>query len=844
MTKAERLEKVKRKLFEKLFSHLNDMQQKAAFTTEGPLLILAGAGSGKTTVLVNRIAFIVKYGNAYFGMPEDIVPEAIPDEFIEVLENTAKNENASREELEQSLELFINKPARPYEVLAITFTNKAANEMKERLCKLLGNDALDIWAGTFHSMCVRILRRHIDLLGFDNSFTIYDTEDTKRLIKTSLKELNIDEKVLSIRSVQTAIGRAKDKLIDCVSFSEDANQNNPRNISIAKVYSLYEQKKKAANALDFDDIIFYAVKLLEGYPEIRKIYTDKFKYVLVDEYQDTNVAQFRLVKLLCNECENVMAVGDDDQSIYKFRGATIENILSFDKTFDKAAIIKLEQNYRSKSNILNAANAIIKNNRGRKGKTLWTSNEEGEKITVANPYDQNEEGRYIVDKIAELTRDGKYGYNDIVVLYRVNALANSLETTFAKSGYPYRILGGMRFYDRKEIKDIISYLCFISNKADVVRLRRIINCPRRGIGEATMNNLEEICTLRGITPYEAMKHASMYPEISKSAAKLMQFCDMIDDLEKTSVNEALPILIEKVIDKTGYRQMLTEMGEEGEDDLHNIEELISNAVTYSGTTDEPTLAGFLEEVALVADIDNYDRDAQAVTLMTIHSAKGLEFPIVFIAGMENNIFPSALSTADNTELEEERRLAYVAVTRAKERLFITFTKQRLLYGHTNMNGPSRFVKEIPEEIIDFISCDDYENGPFIGGSPYGGCGRTYGRASFESETGSGRSEYGYSRLGNKKQSFSFDDSVFEDTPFPTFGKETQKKTPSPLALPKAEPVAKKKYTVGSVVNHSTFGRGVIMKVTDVGPDTLYEIAFDDVGTKKIMASYARLTDAE
>ncbi len=818
MSLKDRFTKAKRKLFERYYSNLNDMQKQAVFTTEGPLLILAGAGSGKTTVLVNRIAFMIRYGNAYFG---DIDTDGMPEEFVSMLEMLAENPDTTKDEIEANLDMFACDPARPWQVLAITFTNKAANEMKERLAKILGDDALDIWAGTFHSICVKILRRFIDRLGIDSSFTIYDTDDQKKLVSACLKELNIDEKNMPAKSVLSAIGRAKDKLIGCDDYELNANKHNIREVTIAKVYRLYEEKKRAANALDFDDIIVYTVRLLTEHPEIRKVYTDKFRYVLVDEYQDTNMAQFMLVKLLCSEECNVMAVGDDDQSIYKFRGATIENILSFDKSFDNAKLIKLEQNYRSKSNILEAANAIIANNKGRKGKTLWTSNDKGEKITVATLENQNEEARYITEKITELTKNGKYTYNDIVVLYRMNAMANSLETTFAKSGFPYRILGGMRFYDRKEIKDIIAYLCFISNPSDMVRLRRIINCPRRGIGETTVNAIDAVCTKYGITPYQAMKDARNYAELSKSAPKLMMFCDMIDDMKKTASVMTIPILIEKVIDKSGYRQMLLDMGEEGTDDLQNIEELISNAVTYSETTDEPTLAGFLEEVALVADIDNYDKDAAAVTLMTIHSAKGLEFPIVFLPGMEENVFPGSQSVGEEAELEEERRLAYVAVTRAKTKLFITHAHSRLLFGRTNFNQISRFASEIPEEIIQH----DGERGI------------SYLRG-FDDEFIGERQRFagtGFNRSARTPVS---------DSPRISIG--TQRPSPNSASVlkPKTAQVASVIFSPGDYVEHAAFGKGFILSAKTVGADTLYEIAFDNVGTKKIMASFAKLKKCE
>lgn len=806
MTLNERFINVKRKLFNRFYSNLNDEQRRAVFTTEGPLLILAGAGSGKTTVLVNRIAFIIRFGNAYFG---NIPTEGIPEEFVSLLETIAEDKTATRDDIGANLDMFACNPAKPWQVLAITFTNKAANEIKERLTKVLGNSASEIWAGTFHSICVKILRRHIDRLGIDTSFTIYDTDDQKRLVTSILKELNIDEKNMSARDILSSISRAKEKMINCDDYEASANRHNIREVTVSRVYRLYEERKRTANALDFDDIIVYTVNLLQQFPDVRSIYTDKFKYVLVDEYQDTNMAQFLLVKLLASKECNVMAVGDDDQSIYKFRGATIENILSFDRTFENATVIKLEQNYRSKGHILDAANAVISNNKGRKGKTLWTSNDKGEKITVATLEDQNNEARFIVDKIIELTKDGKYTYNDFVVLYRLNAMANSLETTFAKSGFPYKILGGTRFYDRKEIKDIIAYLCFISNPFDMVRLRRIINCPRRGIGEVTVNALEEICNKYGISPYSAMKNARDYDTISRNAPKFMVFCDLIDDLRRTAENESVSVLIEKVINKTGYYQMLADMGEEGEDDLQNIQELISNAITYVESSPEPSLAGFLEEVALVADIDNYDKDAAAVTLMTIHSAKGLEFPVVFLPGMEENIFPGPKSMDDNSELEEERRLAYVAITRAKTKLYISHARSRLLFGRTTYNQLSRFAGEIPEELI----VRDGDSGAFI---------HSYDSNSFEGRfAGTGFSRASGNTFGGTQNSFNSADS-------------------NRIFKPRTEQIVSHIFKVGEYVEHPSFGKGFILSTKTIGADTLYEIAFDKVGTKKITASFAKL----
>ncbi len=790
MKNRERFINAKKRLFEKYYVNLNNMQKQAVFTTEGPLLILAGAGSGKTTVLVNRIAHIIKFGNGYF---DEEFSDDMPEEFITALEALADNEDATRDEIEGTLSMFAKDPAYSSQILAITFTNKAANEMKTRLEGILGVSALDIWAGTFHSVCVRILRRHIQNIGRDSSFTIYDTDDQKKLLASCLKDSGIDEKNMPVKSVLSAISRLKDRLIDEEEYSLSINQNNIREITIAKLYKMYEEKKRSANALDFDDIIVLTVKLLSEFPHIRKAYTDKFRCILVDEYQDTNIAQFRLVQLLTGEHCNVMVVGDDDQSIYKFRGATIENILSFDKNFPNAKVIKLEQNYRSVGNILDAANAVIKNNKGRRGKSLWTEKGKGEKIVVSTRDNQTDEAVFITEKIAKLKSEG-YSYNDIVVLYRINAMANSLETTFAKSGFPYRILGGTRFYDRKEIKDIIAYLCFISNRADFIRFRRIVNCPRRGIGEATVNAIDEICKNEGLTAYDVMKNASGYPQLSRSSPKLMAFCDMIDELTKTAQKETIPILIEKIIDRSGYRNMLLEMGDEGVEDLQNIEELISNAITYNESSENPTLEGFLEEVALVADIDNYDREAEAVTLMTIHSAKGLEFPIVFLPGLEENIFPGAQSMMDDSEMEEERRLAYVALTRAKERLYISHARGRLLFGRSSFNQISRFVSEIPEEIIE-----------------------REGNSLFASYSVRNDGFVGYNSA---------------DKSFNAFAK----------GISKAEQIEKKIFSAGNRIIHSAFGAGLILSTKTVGADTLYEIAFDEVGTKKIMASYAKLKE--
>ncbi len=800
--RIEKYKKYRTEIFEKAYSFLNDKQREAVFTTEKPLLILAGAGSGKTTVLVQRIAFIIKYGNAFFS--EDIPDEVITDENLDALEYIAESPAADKSDLCEAMECFASAPAKPWQILSITFTNKAANEMKERLSSILGDTALEIWSGTFHSICVRILRRYIDRLGYDKSFTIYDTDDQKRLITSCIKEKNLDEKNFQPRAILNEISRSKDKLC---GYSEYASSIGPdfRKGIVAQLFEMYEKRKADANALDFDDIIFFTVKLLKEHEDIRNEYRNKFKYILVDEYQDTNVSQFHLVKLLCGDHNNIMVVGDDDQSIYKFRGATIENILSFDSSFDNAKVIKLEQNYRSSSNIIAAANAIIKNNEGRKGKELWTGNDKGEKIILKECDDNMSEGTYITDKISKMVSEKGYRFSDFAVLYRVNALSNNLEKAFAKSGLPYRILGGTRFYDRKEIKDIMSYLCVINNPSDNLRLKRIINVPKRGIGESTVDEIEKLAIRDGVSMLEVISRATQYPELSRNALKLVSFYDLIADFRKTVASETLPVLFEKVIEKSGYMQMLIDGGTEELDRIDNLKELVSNAIHYEAENDEALLSGFLEEVALISDIDNYDPDSPAVVLMTVHSAKGLEFPVVFLPGFEETIFPSAQSAFERDELEEERRLAYVAVTRAKKELVISYCRRRLYFGRTLCNPRSRFVDEIPENLCDTQSY--FEATPF-GSYPIGGISRpTVGKSI-------------------------------------TFVPTMARSVGTAPSVKKSEPHPTKQYAAGDRVKHAKFGTGLVISAKIMGADIMYEIAFDDFGTKKLMGTYAKLSDAE
>ena len=800
MTLAQRYIKVRKILFDKYYASLNEKQREAVYIADGPLLVLAGAGSGKTTVLVQRIAHLIKFGRA---MEIDSIDEAkIPDGYVELLEKLANQDAPDKDMLEKAVNTFAYEKASPYEILSITFTNKAAKEMKERLERQLGNTALDIWAGTFHSVCAKILRMHINVLSRESDFTIYDTDDQKKLMTECIKELGVCDKMFAPKSVLNEISRCKEKLIDDKMYAASVDKSDLRKNTVARLYRLYEEKKLRANAVDFDDMICLTVKIFKESPEVLEKYRKRFKYILVDEYQDTNIAQFELTRLLCNENYNIMVVGDDDQSIYKFRGATIENILSFDSTFDKTRVVKLEQNYRSTDMILSAANAVIKNNTGRKGKTLWTQYTGGEKITVKKCETQNAEAQYIVDKIEELVASGKYSFSDFAVLYRMNAQSNSLETVFAKSGVPYRILGGTRFFDRKEIKDIVAYLCILSNPNDKVRFKRIINVPKRGIGEATVDEIDRISEDYNTDMLNVCANADKYPSLSRSAARLKIFADMIYDLKNSASMIELGALVEKVISVTGYMEMLRTTDEqEGMDRCENVKELVSTAVTYEQNNDAPSLSGFLEEVALISDIDNYDPEAPAVVMMTVHSSKGLEFPCVFIAGMEENIFPGAQSVVDSEELEEERRLCYVAITRAKKRLFMLHCNNRMTYGRTEFNRRSRFLDELPEEVCEFE--DAYFNRMDINDFMTG-----YGTP--------------------KKKEYIFDDG------------NVPASKPMPVNKPKPQQNAEK-FRAGDTVVHPVFGEGMVLTAKEMGNDVMYEVAFNTSGTKKIMGNFAKMS---
>ncbi len=780
---AKRFNTAKRALFDKLYADLNEKQREAVFTVDGPLLVLAGAGSGKTTVLVRRIGFIIRYGNAYmFDHTEDMISEQ------DVLAMEAAI-NYPNELIEKFLEKYKVSPCPPWAVLAITFTNKAANEMKERLARLSIENASEIWAGTFHSICVKILRRFGDRIGYESDFTIYDTDDVKKLISNIYKEMNIDEKRLPIKTTMNAISRAKDALMTPSEFMAEMKKDFTGQY-VARVYEKYEQKLAEANAVDFDNIIVKTVKLFEECPDVLEFYQHRFRYVCVDEYQDTNKAQFRLASLISGGYQNIMVVGDDDQSIYRFRGATIENILTFDKNFTQSKVVKLEQNYRSTSYILKAANSVIANNSTRHGKNLWTSREGGEKVTLRNLGNQNDEASYIAHNILKLSADENRDFSDFAVLYRMNAQSNAIERALTKSGVPYKVFGGMRFYDRKEIKDILAYLCLVQNTGDDLRLQRIINEPKRKIGNTTVMAVAEIASQEGKSMFEVIKNVQEYTALKNAASKLADFANLINTLQSMKDQMKLSEFFATLIDMTGYRQMLLDMKEEGKEKIELVEELVSSAVDYENDTDEATLAGFLEEVALVSDIDGYEEDAAKVTLMTIHSAKGLEFPVVFLPGLENGIFPSMNSQASNEEMEEERRLAYVAITRAKEKLYITHTSERLLYGRTQYNPVSQFVKEIPDEVLDKIE-------------PLQRKSRV---PSFDEING--MSAY------NKNVSYNV--------------RPLQKNETSDFAP-------------GDRVKHMTFGEGTILSTKKMASDTLYEIMFDEAGTKKLMKTYAKLT---
>lgn len=794
MSNSEFLD-LRRKIIESHFSKMNAMQKKAIFTVKGPVLVLAGAGSGKTTVLVNRIANIIEFGDAYNSEYTQFEPSQRDIDIMKAYINGECDDIFEVEDL-----LSVN-PAQPWQILAITFTNKAARELKERLEKMLGERANDIWASTFHSSCARILRKYGERIGYTGHFTIYDTDDSKKMMKECQKQLGIEDKFLSHKTILHEISMAKDSLITPEDFKKSAGYDT-RLLKIAAAYELYQKMLKKADAMDFDDIIVNTVRLFETCPDVLEYYQNKFKYIMVDEYQDTNHAQYKLVSLLARESENICVVGDDDQSIYKFRGATIENILSFEGEYKNCVTIRLEQNYRSTQTILDAANAVIRHNEKRKGKELWTGNGEGAKISVITAYDENDEAKLIVDEIID--QNSIYGkkFSDIAVLYRMNAQSNSIEHTLTRNSIPYRIIGGLRFYDRQEIKDALAYLAVINNPSDEIRLRRIINVPKRGIGETTVSNASGIAAQLGVPLFEVLEHADEYALIQRGASKLMEFTAMINSLRDMQEKMTVDELFRKMLEVTGYSASLLLDTEKGEERLENISELTNNLVTFVRENgDDATLNDFLEEIALMTDIDSYNAQTDAVVLMTLHSAKGLEFPVVFIPGMENGIFPSENNLFERESLEEERRLAYVGITRAKEKLYLCHALSRMLYGQTKRNKISQFLSEVPLSLTE-------------------GKGRqqNYVAANaFGNSAGMNKSTSSFYNAPPKKKAFS-------DTGFS--GADKSAKSTCTLK-------------VGDTVKHKVFGTGVILQLTPMANDTMLTVAFDKAGTKKIMFNYAK-----
>nr|WP_325197010.1 UvrD-helicase domain-containing protein [uncultured Oscillibacter sp.] len=814
------------------FQRLNPMQRQAAMTTEGPLLLLAGAGSGKTTVLIQRVYNLLTYGR---GSDSDFVPDWATEEDLTFLESFP--EHPDELEKNQARRLCAVDVPRPWEIIAITFTNKAAGELKDRLAARLGPMANDIWASTFHSACVRILRRDIDRIGFDKDFTIYDTDDSKRVIKDILKELNLDEKAFQPKSILSIISSSKDKYESPADFAKKhAGENDWKMSRIAKVYEKYAQKLRAANALDFDDIIYHTVTLLQREPEVLHYYQDKFRYVLVDEYQDTNHLQYLLTSLLAGGRKNLCVVGDDDQSIYRFRGANIENILNFEKQYPNARTIRLEQNYRSTQNILDAANAVIKNNVGRKGKTLWTDNGSGETVTVKTAFNESDEANYVVGDILMGVNRGR-NFRDTAVLYRMNAQSNALEYAMKRNGIPYKVVGGMKFFDRAEVKDMLAYLCVLNNPLDDLRLRRIINTPARGIGATTMDKVALLADAQGASLYEIIRNADLFPELKSASAKLLKFADLIDNLRRTGGELALPEFYDAVCDQTGYVKALEEKNDmESRGRIENVQELKSNILGFlEQDPEDATLSGFLNEIALYTDLDSVEADDNCVTMMTIHSAKGLEFPVVYVVGMEEGIFPGSSAQYDEEELEEERRLCYVAMTRAKEKLTLTNCRQRMLYGRTSANRASRFLDEIPEENMRWESRpeprfggmehdstfggDRWDGGSSFGGTSYGGYGQRPARPSTGIYTSGGPRENGSVH------------TYREARPAPQRPLAASRRNAAPAA-----PMMQLQQ--GDMVEHTAFGKGMVLSVRPMGGDALVEVAFDTMGTKKLMLKSA------
>lgn len=821
---------------ESRFGKLNPVQKQAVFCTEGPLLILAGAGSGKTTVLVNRIANIIRFGTAHGS---DWLPREATEEDVQALAAALK---AGEEPPAALRGLLRRDPARPWNVLAITFTNKAAGELKNRLAGMLGEtEGADVNASTFHSACVRMLRRDADRLGFPKSFTIYDTDDQQRAMKEVYKQLLVDDKFLPVKSALGQIGRMKDQLI-----SPEEAMAAPLDTKaglIAKVYKAYAQRLKSAGAMDFDDLIYHTVYLLQDHPDVLEYYQKKYRYVLVDEYQDTSVAQFQLVRLLAGGYKNVCVVGDDDQSIYRFRGATIENILNFEQHFPGAKVIRLEQNYRSTSNILNAANCVIQNNQGRKGKTLWTENSEGSKVHHYTAESEQEEASHIATVIGQNLREGAR-LRDHAVLYRMNAQSGPVETYFARAGIPYKIVGGQRFFDRKEVKDIIAYMSVVANPRDDLRLRRIINEPARKIGGTTLDKMAEIALGLNCSLLEVCEHAADYPAISRAANALHGFWGIYQRLLEAADTQPMDVFVTDILEITGYQKMLEAQGEEGATRLENLGQLVSSVKTYADQKGpEATLAGFLEEVALISDIDSYDEETDVVVMMTMHAAKGLEFDYVFLVGLEEGVFPGDMARYSDEDMEEERRLCYVGITRARKELYLSSSQSRMIFGQTRRNRPSRFLEEIGPELMEqeeSPAVARHSLGSFggFGGSSYSQeGGHSFGSSGFSGGAGVPQRQWGGGSFGGGTAPGQKRPAFGTANPFggPTVG------VSAPASRSAAGGGAKPRYKPGDQVEHKVFGRGVVLKATPAAGDTIVEIQFEKAGVKKTMANYAPLT---
>ena len=763
---------------EELINGLNDKQKEAVLATDGPCLVIAGAGSGKTKVLTHKIAYDIESG------------------------------------------------IKPWNILAITFTNKAANEMKERIEKLIGDAAKDLWMGTFHSICVRILRRYIDRIGYKTDFVIFDTSDQKTLIKECLKTLKVDDKIFTDRGVLSEISNAKNEMLEPDQYTLRAN-GDFRKEKIALVYEMYQKRLKENNAIDFDDIINYTIKILMDNPDVLEYYSDKFKYVLVDEYQDTNKSQFTLVTLLASKNGNITVVGDNDQGIYSFRGADISNILNFERDFPGTKIIKLEQNYRCTGNILKAANSVIKNNEVKYKKQLWTENDVGNLPKVYSAKNEYDEGTYIATQIEHLRREEKYNYSDFAILYRMNTQSRAIEEILRREGIPYKIIGGLKFYERKEIKDVISYLRLIQNPSDNISLKRVINEPKRGIGKTSLDNIEKLAEDTGISMYEIIKNADQYG-LNRVFLNSREFVNVIEELRNKKDDIKISELIKETLNKSGYTKALEEENTiEAENRIENLDEFLTVAIEFEDESAENKLSDFLEGITLSSDIDNMEETDDSVTLMTLHSAKGLEFPVVFLVGMEEGIFPGYKSISEPKELEEERRLCYVGITRAKKNLFLTCSKQRTIFGSTSCNPISRFLKEIPEELLDgYEEIVNSKNEETFNDSSYKW---EYGKAS-----------------GSKVKTYKIDNNASE---IKNVASNTNNNT-SNFAFRTAESFLKsfeskknvniQEYEAGQRVYHKKFGEGTINYVEPEGEDLKVDIQFDKVGHKRLMAKFANL----